>query len=357
MIAESMAAVTFSGVTKRYDGDVVAVDDLNLDIEDGEFMILVGPSGCGKSTSLRMLAGLEDVDEGEITVDGRVVNDVAPRDRDMAMVFQSYALYPHMTVTDNIVFGLTVRGTRKKDAMPHVRDTAGMLGLADLLDRKPRELSGGQRQRVALARAIIRNPKVFLLDEPLSNLDAQLRAETRVQLQELHQRLGATFVYVTHDQVEAMTMGDRIAVMRDGILQQLAPPKELYDNPANVYVAGFIGSLKMNFVPVTIEHGVASASGFTLPTKHPLPPTSAILGVRPEHFSERIEEGMSTVPLHVDIVEVLGSDQLLYGRSGDDSVVARVTAQRRVSPGDSVTLGLDPNLVHLFDTETERALQ
>jgi multiple sugar transport system ATP-binding protein len=355
MIAEPMASVTFSGVTKRYDGDVVAVDDLNLDIQDGEFMILVGPSGCGKSTSLRMLAGLEEVDEGEISVDGRVVNDIAPRDRDMAMVFQSYALYPHMTVTDNIVFGVRVRGTRKKDAMPRVRKTAEMLGLGNLLDRKPRELSGGQRQRVALARAIIRDPKVFLLDEPLSNLDAQLRSETRVQLQALHQRLGATFVYVTHDQVEAMTMGDRIAVMRDGVLQQLAAPKDLYDNPVNMYVAGFIGSLKMNFLPITLQNGTGTASGFTFPVRRAIGQDTAVLGVRPEHFSERIEEGMTPVPLHVEIVEMLGSDQLLYGKSGADSALARVSAQRLVAPGETVTLGLDPSLVHVFDAGTERA--
>src|SRR5437867_3401113 len=238
MISDTLASVTFDGVTKRFGSVFTAVDNLNLEVHDGEFMILVGPSGCGKSTSLRLLAGLEDADEGEISVDGRVVNDVTPRERDMAMVFQSYALYPHMTVTENIYFGLKVRGERKKDALPRVRQTAEMLGLGTLLERKPGELSGGQRQRVALARAIVRDPKVFLLDEPLSNLDAQLRAETRVQLQELHQRVGATFIYVTHDQVEGMTMGDRIAVMRDGVLQQLAQPKELYDHPVNVYVAG-----------------------------------------------------------------------------------------------------------------------
>jgi multiple sugar transport system ATP-binding protein len=356
MIAESMAAVTFENVTKRFDGGFVAVDDLSLDIQDGEFMILVGPSGCGKSTSLRLLAGLEDADEGSIRVGGQVVNDIAPRDRDIAMVFQNYALYPHMTVADNIRFGLQVRGTRKKDAMPLVRETAEMLGLGGLLGRKPRELSGGQRQRVALARAIVRHPKVFLLDEPLSNLDAQLRAETRVQLQALHKRLGATFVYVTHDQVEGMTMGDRIAIMRDGVLQQLAPPKELFDNPANVYVAGFIGSLKMNFVPVGIEDGVVKASGFSFTLSRPVAAREATLGIRPEHFSERVEGGMARVPLTVEIIEVLGSDQLLYGKSGNDDLVARVGAQRRIAPGDTVTLGLEEHTVHLFDRATEQAL-
>jgi len=356
MIPESMASVTFDGVTKRFNDGFTAVDKLDLDIHDGEFMILVGPSGCGKSTSLRLLAGLEDADEGQISVDGQVVNDIAPRDRDMAMVFQNYALYPHMTVADNIMFGLQVRGTRKKDAMPLVRDTAEMLGLGSLLGRKPRELSGGQRQRVALARAIVRDPKVFLLDEPLSNLDAQLRAETRVQLQALHQRLGATFIYVTHDQVEGMTMGDRIAVMRDGVLQQLAPPKELYDHPANVYVAGFIGSLKMNFVPVGIEDGIVKASSFSFPVPRPVQAREGILGIRPEHFSERIEDGMPSLPLLVEIVEVLGSDQLLYGKSGTDSLVARVSAQRNIAPGDTVTLGLEQQSVHLFDRATEQAL-
>jgi multiple sugar transport system ATP-binding protein len=356
MISEPMASVTFDGVTKRFNDSFTAVDNLDLEIHDGEFMILVGPSGCGKSTSLRLLAGLEDADEGEIKVDGEVVNDVAPRDRDMAMVFQNYALYPHMTVTENIIFGLRVRGTRKKDAMPLVKDAAEMLGLGGLLGRKPRELSGGQRQRVALARAIVRKPKVFLLDEPLSNLDAQLRAETRVQLQALHQRLGATFVYVTHDQVEGMTMGDRIAIMRDGVLQQLAPPKELYDHPANIYVAGFIGSLKMNFVPVGIEDGMVRASSFSFPVPRPVEAREAILGIRPEHFSERAEDGMPTLPLHVEIVEVLGSDQLLYGKSGTDAMVARVSAQRSISPGDTVTLGIEQHSVHLFDRETERAL-
>jgi multiple sugar transport system ATP-binding protein len=352
-----VASVRFDGVTKRFAGGHVAVDNLDLDVRDGEFMILVGPSGCGKSTTLRLLAGLEDADEGEITVDGRVVNDVAPRDRDMAMVFQSYALYPHMTVTDNVFFGLKARGVRKKDALPRIRETADMLGLGDLLGRKPGQLSGGQRQRVALARAIVRDPKVFLLDEPLSNLDAQLRVETRVNLQALHKRLGATFVYVTHDQVEGMTMGDRIAVMRDGVLQQLAPPRELYDSPANIYVAGFIGSLKMNFVPVAIEGEVARASGFELGLGRPVPTREAVLGIRPEHFEEQVTDGRAGLRTVVDLVEVLGSDQLLYGRCGEDAIVARVGAKRRVDPGDVVVLGLDGSSVHVFDRQTELALR
>jgi multiple sugar transport system ATP-binding protein len=351
-----LASVTFAGVTKRFPGGHVAVDDLDLDVRDGEFMILVGPSGCGKSTTLRLLAGLEDVDEGDITVDGLLVNDVPPRDRDMAMVFQSYALYPHMSVAENIFFGLRARGVRKSDAMPRIRETAEMLGLGALLDRKPGQLSGGQRQRVALARAIVRDPKVFLLDEPLSNLDAQLRVETRVQLQALHRRLGATFIYVTHDQVEGMTMGDRIAVMRHGVLQQLAPPKELYDHPANMYVAGFIGSLKMNFVPAAIEGEVARASGFGLSLGRQIPARDVVLGIRPEYFEERPHEGGSTVRLVVDLVEILGSDQLLHGICGNDRIVARVSARVPARVGDTVDLGLEEDLIHVFDRESEVVL-
>ena len=351
-----MASVTFHGVTKRFPGGHVAVDDLDLDVQDGEFMILVGPSGCGKSTTLRLLAGLEEADEGDITVDGLLVNDMPPRDRDMAMVFQSYALYPHMSVADNVYFGLRARGVGKKEGMPRVKETAEMLGLGELLDRKPGQLSGGQRQRVALARAIVRDPKVFLLDEPLSNLDAQLRVETRVQLQALHKRLGATFIYVTHDQVEGMTMGDRIAVMRNGVLQQLAPPKELYDYPANMYVAGFIGSLKMNFVPAAIEGEVARASGFELPLGRQVPGRDVVLGIRPEFFSERPPEGASSVRLAIDLVEILGSDQLLYGTCGNDRIVARVSARLPARVGDTVDLGVQEDLIHAFDRETELVL-
>ncbi|TME15647.1 MAG: ATP-binding cassette domain-containing protein, partial [Chloroflexi bacterium] len=236
-----MASVTYENVTKRFAGDTLAVNDLSLQVKDTEFMVLVGPSGCGKSTALRMLAGLEDITEGEIKIGDRIVNDVPPRDRDIAMVFQSYALYPHMTVYDNMAFGLKMRGTDRSEIDRRVRDAARILELDPLLKRKPRQLSGGQRQRVALGRAIVREPQVFLLDEPLSNLDAKLRVQTRIELQKQHRALHATFIYVTRDQVEAMTMGDRTAVMKDGILQQVAPPREIYDHPANIYVAGFIG--------------------------------------------------------------------------------------------------------------------
>src|ERR1700738_3458342 len=247
-----MASVSYENVTKRFAGDTLAVNNLSLDIKDTEFMVLVGPSGCGKSTALRMLAGLEDISEGEIKIGDKVVNDMPPRDRDIAMVFQSYALYPHMSVYDNMAFGLKMRGTPRSEIEGKVKDAAGLLGLEKLLQRKPRQLSGGQRQRVALGRAIVRDPQVFLMDEPLSNLDALLRVETRFEILKLHQRLGATVIYVTHDQVEAMTMGDRIAVMRGGLLQQVDTPGRLYERPANRFVAGFIGSPRMNFLDLEL---------------------------------------------------------------------------------------------------------
>ena len=252
-----MATVTFDHVYKRYSSEVVAVNDLNLEIADGEFLVLVGPSGCGKTTALRCVAGLETISEGKLLIGDRVVNDVAPKDRDIAMVFQSYALYPHMSVYDNLAFGLKLRKTPKADIDRRVKEAAGILGLERFLDRKPKALSGGQRQRVALGRAIVREPAVFLMDEPLSNLDAKLRVQTRAEIARLHQRLGTTTIYVTHDQVEAMTMGDRIAVMRDGLLQQVGSPQELYDHPRNVFVAGFIGSPAMNFADVTIAQNGA----------------------------------------------------------------------------------------------------
>src|SRR5438094_247865 len=263
-----MASVPFDHVSKRFSGGTVAVKGLSLEVKATELMVRVGPSGCGKSTWLRMLAGLEEISDGEIRIGDRVVNDVPPRDRDIAMVFQSYALYPHMTVFDNLAFGLRMRGTPREDIDRRVKQAAEILELGPLLNRKPRQLSGGQRQRVALGRAIVREPQAFLLDEPLSNLDAKLRVQTRIELQKQHRALHATFIYVTHDQVEAMTMGDRIAVMRDGVLQQVAPPREIYDHPANMYVAGFIGSPTMNFIPVTIQGSTAKASGFEvqLPT-------------------------------------------------------------------------------------------
>ncbi len=352
-----MASVTFENVTKVFGAETVAVRDLNLNIRDGEFMVLVGPSGCGKSTALRMLAGLEDPTEGVIKLGDRDITDVAPRDRDIAMVFQSYALYPHKSVYDNMAFGLKMRGMKSSEVDKRVHNAAQMLELEPLLKRKPRELSGGQRQRVALGRAIVRSPQAFLLDEPLSNLDAKLRVQTRVELLKQHRALGTTFVYVTHDQVEAMTMGDRIAVMRDGVLQQLASPREIYDSPANAYVAGFIGSPQMNFIPVTISGGtMAKASGFSVELPRPVRMDRATLGIRPEALTEFPREDRTLVEMKVEVIEVLGADQFLHGTSGSDTLTARVEPTLSVAVGDLVRLGLDRRHLHLFDSETGKAI-
>src|SRR5690348_7147526 len=319
-------------------------------------MVLVGPSGCGKSTALRMLAGLEAITSGQIKIDDQVVNGMPPRDRDVAMVFQSYALYPHMSVFDNMAFGLKMRGSNRTEITSRVKEAGRILRLDQLLARKPRQLSGGQRQRVAVGRAIVRQPRVFLLDEPLSNLDAMLRVQTRIELQKMHQRLGTTFIYVTHDQVEAMTMGDRIAVMKDGVLQQVAPPREIYNQPVNMYVAGFIGSPRMNFLPVTVSDHQAKASGFEL--KLPKAPgvERGIVGIRPEHFLPNVSSVDAAVDLKVEVVEVLGSDQYLYGKVGSDDLIARVDPQLKVTVGDRVRLGVDTERLHLFEIETEKAI-
>ena len=351
-----MASVSYEHVTKRFQPEVAVVDDFNLDIHDTEFMVLVGPSGCGKTTALRMLAGLEEVGEGVIRIGSRVINNVPVKQRDVAMVFQSYALYPHMSVYANMAFGLKMRGATKHEINVKVRDASQMLGLSDFLDRRPGQLSGGQRQRVALGRAIVRHPQVFLLDEPLSNLDAQLRLETRINLQKLHQELKATFIYVTHDQVEAMTMGDRIAVMRDGVLQQAAPPHEIYDHPANMYVAGFIGSPRMNFFPVSIEGDLARAAGFAVRLSKPAQVRSAILGIRPENLGEHTAIGGPILEMTVDVLEILGADQFLYGKVGVDDVIARVDPHLRVSVGEKVPLGIDARRLHLFDPDTQKTL-
>jgi len=352
-----MASVTYEHVTKRFAGGTLAVNDFNLEIKDTEFMVLVGPSGCGKSTALRMLAGLEEVTEGDIKIGDQVVNDVPPRDRDIAMVFQSYALYPHMTVFDNLAFGLRMRGTPKQDIERRVNTAATILELGPLLKRKPRQLSGGQRQRVALGRAIVREPQAFLLDEPLSNLDAKLRVQTRIELQKQHRALHATFIYVTHDQVEAMTMGDRIAVMKDGILQQVAPPREIYDKPVNMYVAGFIGSPTMNFIPVTVAGTTAKATGFELELPTAPGIEKGVLGIRPEALTEHPREGHSGLDLLVEVSEVLGADQFLYGTVGGDAITARVDPNLKVDPGDRVRLGVDMRRLHLFDGPTGKAIQ
>jgi len=356
-----MATVSFEGVWKRY-GDVVAVNELNLDIQDGEFMVLVGPSGCGKTTSLRMIAGLEEVSEGTLKIGDRVVNDLAPKDRDVAMVFQSYALYPHMSVRDNLAFGLKLRKMPKEEITRRVNETAKSTGLTDLLDRKPKQLSGGQRQRVALGRAIVREPAVFLMDEPLSNLDAKLRVATRAELARLHQRLKTTTVYVTHDQVEAMTMGDRIAVMNNGLLQQVGSPQDLYRTPVNRFVAGFIGSPAMNFVDVDVirNNGQITLKDGTI--ELPLPPqySSSIdsangkvtFGIRPEMLEIGPVDGASA-PLRatIDVVEFLGNEELLHARIGERDFVAIVDASHRVKPGDIVDVKVLLSQVHLFDPD------
>ncbi|HET7339197.1 MAG TPA: sn-glycerol-3-phosphate ABC transporter ATP-binding protein UgpC [Candidatus Dormibacteraeota bacterium] len=352
-----MASVTYDHVVKRYTSDVTVVKDFNVEIQDREFMVLVGPSGCGKSTALRMLAGLEQITEGRILIGDRVVNNVAAKDRDIAMVFQSYALYPHMSVYDNMAFPLQMQRMKKQEIDKRVRNASRILGLDNFLKRKPRALSGGQRQRVALGRAIVRSPKVFLLDEPLSNLDAKLRGQTRVELQKLHRDLQTTFIYVTHDQVEAMTMGDRIAIMNGGILQQVGTPGDIYDHPANLFVAGFIGTPTMNFVPATLSNGgTAKASGFEVKLPKALSAEKGTIGFRPESVTDRVSDGAPVLDMKVDVVERLGSDQFLYGTVGGDQITARVDPRMSVSPGDRVRLGLDTRGMHFFDAESEQAL-
>ena len=350
-----MAAVTYDHVVKRYTADVTVVKDFNVEVKDKEFMVLVGPSGCGKSTALRMLAGLETITEGQIRIGDRVVNNVAAKDRDIAMVFQSYALYPHMNVFDNMAFPLQMKKLAKSDIEKRVNNASRILGLDNFLQRKPRALSGGQRQRVALGRAIVRDPQGFLLDEPLSNLDAKLRGQTRIELQKLHNDLETTFIYVTHDQVEAMTMGDRIAIMNAGILQQVGTPDDIYDHPANLFVAGFIGTPTMSFIPVTMQNGTAKASGFEVRLPKPVNSAKGTLGFRPEAVTDRPSEE-ATLDMKVDVVERLGSDQFLYGQVGADTVTARVDPRLKVAVGDQVKLGLDTRGLHLFDAETEKAL-
>src|SRR2546422_6231981 len=329
-----MASVTYDHVVKRYTSDLTVVKDFNVEIKDKEFMVLVGPSGCGKSTALRMLAGLESISEGQIRIGDRVVNNVAAKDRDIAMVFQSYALYPHMSVYDNMAFPLQMQHMKKDEMDRRVKNASRILGLDPFLKRKPRALSGGQRQRVALGRAIVRSPKVFLLDEPLSNLDAKLRGQTRIELQKLHRELETTFIYVTHDQVEAMTMGDRIAIMNAGILQQVGSPGEIYDHPANLFVAGFIGTPTMNFVPATTQNGSAKASGFELRLPKAIPATKGTLGFRPEAVTDRVVDGAPSFEMKGDVVVRLGSDQFLYVRVGRAQGTARGGTRKTVRPGD-----------------------
>ena len=363
-----MATVTFDHVNKVY-GDFHAVKDLNLEIGDGEFMVLVGPSGCGKTTSLRMIAGLEEISDGTLRIGDRVVNDVPPKDRDIAMVFQSYALYPHMSVRENLAFGLKLRKVPKPEIERRVNEAAETIQLQKLLDRKPKELSGGQRQRVALGRAIVREPAVFLMDEPLSNLDAKLRVQTRAEIARLHQRLKTTVVYVTHDQVEAMTMGSRIAVMNEGLLMQVGTPQALYDTPLNRFVAGFIGSPSMNFVDVTVDGSGDTArlvgpSDWALPTPQRLRGIAGdiagkklVAGFRPEHLDiGEAEPDSGTFRARADVVEYLGNEELLHLNAANQDVVAIVDSEHRVKPGDIVNLSLPLSKLHLFDSETGEAL-
>ena len=360
-----MATVTFEHVSKLY-GQVKAVDDVSLEIHDGEFMVLVGPSGCGKTTCLRMIAGLEEISSGTLRIGDKVVNDVAPKDRDIAMVFQSYALYPHMTVRDNLAFGLKLRHTPKDQIEKRVQEAAAILDLGPYLDRKPKALSGGQRQRVALGRAIVREPAVFLMDEPLSNLDAKLRVQTRAEIARLHQRLQTTIVYVTHDQVEAMTMGDRIAVMSDGRIQQVGTPQELYDLPINRFVAGFIGSPAMNFIDVALtvdgtrleapEVSVAVAEGSAQAIRGA--GRNVVVGLRPEHFElgPATQGAGATVSGVAEVVEYLGSQELLHVKVHGYDLVAIVDSAERVRPGQNVTLRIPPEHVYLFNGESGLSL-
>jgi multiple sugar transport system ATP-binding protein len=367
-----MAGVTLDHITKKY-GEVTAVSDLNIQIRDQEFLVLVGPSGCGKSTALRMIAGLEEITGGDLYIGDRRVNDVAPKDRDIAMVFQSYALYPHMSVYDNMAFGLKLRKRPKPEIERRVKEAAELLGLQNLLQRKPKQLSGGQRQRVALGRAIVREPQVFLMDEPLSNLDAKLRVETRAGLIKLHQRLLTTTVYVTHDQTEAMTMGHRIAVLKDGLLQQLDTPQTLYDRPANLFVAGFIGSPAMNFFPgqLAAENNGQDLWVQTSGMKLKLPDVmrnkvggatgrEVIFGVRPEHIRSKGEvqnpDPNRTARVNVSVVEPLGSEVFAYLSANGHEFIARMDATANPRPGETIETVFDTDHLHIFDKETEQAL-
>ncbi|MGN0689598.1 MAG: ABC transporter ATP-binding protein [Oscillospiraceae bacterium] len=377
-----MANLSLRSIYKKYPGGVVAVSDFNLEIRDREFIIFVGPSGCGKSTTLRMIAGLEEISEGELYIGDRLVNDIAPRDRDIAMVFQNYALYPHMTVFENMAFGLKLRKVPKDEITRKVEEAARILDISHLLDRKPKALSGGQRQRVALGRAIVREPQVFLLDEPLSNLDAKLRAQMRTEISKLHKKLGTTFIYVTHDQTEAMTMGDRIVVMKDGFVQQVDSPQNLYENPCNQFVAGFMGSPQMNFIDgylrkiddkYNVEFGwnerkqsgkkyyVEIPEGKGSPEiLDPYVDKEIVIGIRPEniHDEEMFISAAKTgvVDAEVEITELMGAETFLYLTIEGISVTARVSPRSTARPQDTIKVAFDPNKLHLFDKETEKTI-
>jgi multiple sugar transport system ATP-binding protein len=367
-----MASLSLEHVTKVYPNGFEAVKDFNLEIQDKEFIIFVGPSGCGKSTTLRMIAGLEDISSGTLKIGDRVVNDVEPKDRDIAMVFQNYALYPHMTVYDNMAFGLKLRKVPKADIDKMVREAAKILDLEKLLDRKPKALSGGQRQRVAMGRAIVRNPKVFLMDEPLSNLDAKLRVQMRTEIAKLHQRLGTTIIYVTHDQTEAMTLGTRIVVMKDGVVQQVDTPQNLYDKPGNLFVAGFMGSPQMNFLDAEVEVQGDKASLKIAGQSIELPPAKAkkvieggyagktvTFGIRPEDVDDSemvVNTSKAVFESTINVYELLGAEVYLYFDLDKFPITARVDSRTTARPGDKVKFAFDVEKIHIFDKETEKTI-
>ncbi len=367
-----MASLSLKNICKVYPNGFEAVKNFNLEIADKEFIIFVGPSGCGKSTTLRMIAGLEDISSGELKIGDRVVNDVEPKDRDIAMVFQNYALYPHMTVYDNMAFGLKLRKVPKAEIDKAVREAARILDLEKLLDRKPKALSGGQRQRVAMGRAIVRNPKVFLMDEPLSNLDAKLRVQMRIEIAKLHQRLGTTIIYVTHDQTEAMTLGTRIVVMKDGVIQQVDTPQNLYEKPQNLFVAGFMGSPQMNFLDAVVRINGTAVTLEVAGQSIPLPPAKAkklidggyngktvVMGIRPEDVYDSemfIETAKCVFSSTIKVYELLGAEVFLYFDLGEFPMTARVDPRSNARPGDTVRFAFDVEKIHVFDKETEQVI-
>ncbi len=368
-----MASLSLKHIYKKYPGGVVAVSDFCLEVKDKEFIVFVGPSGCGKSTTLRMIAGLEEITEGELFIGDRLVNDVAPKDRDIAMVFQNYALYPHMTVFENMAFGLKLRKTPKEEIKRRVEEAARILDIEHLLDRRPKALSGGQKQRVALGRAIVRNPKVFLLDEPLSNLDAKLRATMRTELTKLHKKLETTFIYVTHDQVEAMTMASRIVVMKDGKIQQVDTPQNLYDKPNKVFVAGFIGTPQMNFIDSKLEkkgndlYVVFGENALKLPEDKANDPAlkdyigkEIIAGVRPECIHDEpmylTQFADSIITADVDVTELMGAEIYLYLSSEEQNLIARVSSRSQARAGEKIQVAIDSGRIHIFDKETEECI-
>jgi len=368
-----MSNLSLRHIYKIYDGNVTAVKDFNLEIKDKEFIVFVGPSGCGKSTTLRMIAGLEEISQGEIYIGDKIVNNVAPKDRDIAMVFQNYALYPHMTVYDNMAFGLKLRKTPKNEIKQKVTDVAKTLDIHHLLNRKPKALSGGQRQRVALGRAIVRNPKVFLMDEPLSNLDAKLRVQMRTEIAKLHHKLQTTFIYVTHDQTEAMTMGTRIVVMKDGLVQQVDTPHNIYEHPVNMFVAGFIGSPQMNFIDAEIldQNGeivlVFDNEIIVLPKDKALIikeksyiGKAVIIGIRPEDIDDGIDfieqHKDAVIKVKVEVTELMGAETNIYMSKGNTNIVARVKGSSIARIGDTIKIALDSSKIHIFDKETENTV-